>query len=416
MLDEILRGPLSFHTVAPPALHPFDGLDAAMRELAIALQAQPQRAEIHAAIGNGFIRQTRYLEAIEAYRTAARLDAQSAAARLALAELLFVAKDHRATAALGDALALQRAYHDPEPPAKRTRVAMLLRDASYSVNTPLELIADRSELALDKYYIEEASPAFPADVVFCAFGHSRNGTGIVDRALEFARRLDRPLINDPRALPSIARERLRETLGGIPSVTVVDTRIVKREELRFTGAHLVRPLDTHAGSGLRLIESEEALKEHLELHRACAYHVSPFVEYVSGDGFYRKYRILFVNKMPLPYHLAISPRWMVHYRGTPMARYEWMRSEERAFLAEPRRVFPMWDDALAAVRDRIGLDYFGIDCAMLGDGTLLIFEADAAMLVHDEEPGSVFQYKRPAIDAIRRSLTQMFRNAAYSTS
>ena len=38
--------------------------------------------------------------------------------------------------------------------------------------------------------------------------------------------------------------------------------------------------------------------------------------------------------------------------------------------------------ALADIDARIGLDYFGIDCAETPDGRLLVFEVDIAMIVH----------------------------------
>ena len=52
----------------------------------------------------------------------------------------------------------------------------------------------------------------------------------------------------------------------------------------------------------------------------------------------------------------------------------------------------------------VGLDYFGIDCTVLDDGTLFVFEADAAMLVHGFDPDPVklagYQRIRGALDAL----------------
>jgi glutathione synthase/RimK-type ligase-like ATP-grasp enzyme len=35
------------------------------------------------------------------------------------------------------------------------------------------------------------------------------------------------------------------------------------------------------------------------------------------------------------------------------------------------------------IQERIGLDYFGIDCGLDRAGNLFVFEANASMLVHE---------------------------------
>jgi len=42
----------------------------------------------------------------------------------------------------------------------------------------------------------------------------------------------------------------------------------------------------------------------------------------------------------------------------------------------------------------LGLEYFAIDCAELPDGSLLIFEADVAMIIHDLDPPGLYPYKK----------------------
>ena len=53
--------------------------------------------------------------------------------------------------------------------------------------------------------------------------------------------------------------------------------------------------------------------------------------------------------------------------------------------------------AFASLYDRIGPDYFGIDCAEMPDGRLLIFEVDVAMIVHDMDCPQIFPYKPAAM-------------------
>ena len=51
--------------------------------------------------------------------------------------------------------------------------------------------------------------------------------------------------------------------------------------------------------------------------------------------------------------------------------------------------------AFAGLYERLGLDYFAIDCAELSDGRLLLFEADVSMIVHALDPEDLYPYKKP---------------------
>ena len=53
-----------------------------------------------------------------------------------------------------------------------------------------------------------------------------------------------------------------------------------------------------------------------------------------------------------------------------------------------------------AVAERVGLDYFGIDCAETPDGRLLLFEGDIAMIVHAMDSPEIFPYKPPQMQKI----------------
>ena len=114
--------------------------------------------------------------------------------------------------------------------------------------------------------------------------------------------------------------------------------------------------------------------------------------------------VILIDGVAYPYHLAISPRWMVHYLSSPMAEHEWMCEEEARFLSDPSSVFARWEETASAIAHAIGLDYVGLDMTQLADGTMLVFEADPAMLVHDEDPGGPFAYKRGAVGAIPGSV------------
>ena len=94
-----------------------------------------------------------------------------------------------------------------------------------------------------------------------------------------------------------------------------------------------------------------------------------------------------------------------------MANQTWMQQEEAAFLNHPDAVFtPQHYEALHEVRARIGLDYFGIDCALDADGNFLVFEVNASMLVHEDN--AEFTYKDPAVRAIKAAFGRMLESRA----
>ena len=107
-------------------------------------------------------------------------------------------------------------------------------------------------------------------------------------------------------------------------------------------------------------------------------------------------------------HLAISPNWMIHYYNAPMAEHQWMRDEEAAFLEDPRSAFdPERFATLVNIGKSVGLEYFGIDCGIDRDGKVLVFEADAAMLVHTSDPVDLYPYKQRFVPRIYRAVEQM---------
>jgi hypothetical protein len=103
---------------------------------------------------------------------------------------------------------------------------------------------------------------------------------------------------------------------------------------------------------------------------------------------------------------------MVHHFRTDMANQAWMREEEEAFLKEPHNVFNAEHfAAFHQMAAAIGLDYCGIDCSLDRDGNIVVFEANATMLVHDEK-NPPFLYKNPYIAKIKEAFDAMLTKMA----
>ena len=63
--------------------------------------------------------------------------------------------------------------------------------------------------------------------------------------------------------------------------------------------------------------------------------------------------------------------------------------------------------AAEAAARRLNLDYGGMDCALTGDGALLLFEANACVLLHLDEPKTRFDYKHRHVPPIRDAFTRL---------
>ena len=82
-----------------------------------------------------------------------------------------------------------------------------------------------------------------------------------------------------------------------------------------------------------------------------------------------------------------------------------MRTFDRDFAVRHQR-------ALAAMIERIGLDYFTVDCAENRRGELLIFEADNTAVVHNMDLPELFPYKAPQMRLIFEAFAAMLSRRA----
>ena len=164
---------------------------------------------------------------------------------------------------------------------------------------------------------------------------------------------------------------------------------------------VVRPRGSHAGVGLAKIDDGAALERYLSERQEQEFFISRFVDYSDEDGLFRKYRVVFVDGRAYACHMAIAERWDIWYLNAGMTASASKRLEEETFMHTFDIGFARrHQTVLAALVERVGLEYFMIDCAETDDGSLLIFEADNTAVVHNMDPPSVFPYKSPQMHKI----------------
>jgi hypothetical protein len=255
-----------------------------------------------------------------------------------------------------------------------------------------------------------------ADVVVNLISDVDRSLALLAPAQALAEQLGLPIVNPADRVAQTDRETIARRLAHLPGCEVPQTRRRHAADLRaldFPPAFplLARPAGTHGGDDFEKMDDAAQLRAFVAQRVDQDYYLTPYVDYRSDDGLFRKYRFLFVGAAILPYHLAIGEHWKVHHATTQMAAHAWMQHEEAAFLDAPWGVFDASQRAaLHAIRDTIGLDYFGIDCALARDGALVVFEVNASMLVHGNNPQ--FPYKTDAVERIRRAFHALLAERA----
>jgi glutathione synthase/RimK-type ligase-like ATP-grasp enzyme len=211
-----------------------------------------------------------------------------------------------------------------------------------------------------------------------------------------------PVLNRPDRALQLSRDGLYRLLRGIPGLVLPATVRIDRADFEKLGGEatfplIARPVGSHAGRGLVKLDSAGAIDAYLAGQRDLEFFISPYVDYRSADGQFRKYRVIWIDGRPYPCHMAIADQWKVWYYNAGMVESPAKRTEEEQFISGFDQGFAhRHAAALAAMVERFGLEYVGIDCAELPDGRLIVFEADISLVVHDMDPPDLYPYKSPA--------------------
>jgi glutathione synthase/RimK-type ligase-like ATP-grasp enzyme len=327
-----------------------------------------------------------------------------------------------------EVLAFHRLFRSPcisQQP--RLRVLALAAAIDMGGNTPIEFLLEPSGIELLTLYVI-AGTALPAplphhDVAIVIASDSdecRDALRIIDQA---AADWPRPLLNPPRLVGNLDRDKLHLRLRGIEGLDIPATVCVTRAQLsqvawgglpfadiaaELAFPVIVRPRGTHAGVGLAKVDDLAAIDRYLAEWPEQEFFVARFVDYASEDGLFRKYRVVFVDGRPYACHMAIAGRWDIWYLNAGMSDSAEKRREEATFMQTFDIGFARRHrTALAGLAERIGLDYFTIDCAENKRGELLIFEADNTAVVHNMDSPELFPYKPPQMQAIFAAVAAM---------
>lgn len=309
-----------------------------------------------------------------------------------------------------NALHVQRSYIIRHGTGLGPRILAFVTAGDFMTNTPIDFLLRGSDAVLILHFVDattESLTDLPAyDVAFMAVGEAPENAAVLQVMARLLRDIPAPVFNRNVAqIARLDRVSVSDMLAGEPSIYAPKTQRVTRDDLVAIKAVdfplILRPIGSHAGAGLCKIDDPAALLDWLQQSQQAEAYLAPFVDYRGADGLYTKARVVQICGRPYASHLAQSPHWMVHYLNADMAQNPERRAVEAAWMARFDQDFAQRHaTAFAALHRIIGLDYFGIDCAELPDGRLLVFEADVAMIVHDMDDAAVFPYKKPVMQKL----------------
>lgn len=336
-----------------------------------------------------------------------------------------------ALAVQAEAIMLQQHYTLPARQPGLT-LLVLMGPGDLMANTPVEFLVEDSDVTLELLYLR-ADEDFPDevpehDVMLVAVAESQANQPLLERLADYVSDWPRPVINRPEHIRKLSRDGVCAALSGATGIEMplsvragrytlfkVASRETSIESLLGDGGFpiIVRPLSSHAGTNLEKVDTPAQLGKYLNEVKGEQFYISRFVDYRSGDGLFRKYRVALVDGKPFICHYAISERWMIHYLNAGMTESADKRAEEAACMAGFDDGFAVRHKAaLEAINQRMGLPYLGIDCAEMPNGDLLIFEVDNAMIVHAMDPEDMFPYKVPAMRRVFNAFRNLLSRAA----
>ncbi len=398
-------------------------IEAACRVYAEAIHHHPDNPLARVNLANLLLRATRYAEAREHYECVLKADPDHAEAHQGMGAVLADlgdragAREHFRRGFRGHAVSTLP-YRGDKPP---TRLLQLV--SSGGGNIPCGLFLDDTRFLTTVVVADHLDPATklpPHQLIFNTIGDADLCGPALEAAAEIAAGAKVPVVNDPRAVMKTGRTGNAERLRGIAGVRTARTEAMSRAMLAGrTGAAalaargfgfplLLRSPGYHTGRNFVLVESAADLAAAAQGLPGDELLAIEYLEARGSDGKARKFRVMMIGGKLYPLHLAISRDWKVHYFTSDMADQPEHRAEEAKFLADmPGTLGAKAMRALESIQAALGLDYAGTDFGLSADGDLLLFEANATMVI--AKPGNEphWAYRHAAIDRVLEAATAM---------
>ena len=426
-VDILRRAPENFSALNEfgTLLTNMGAISAACRVYSEAIAHHPENPIAHVNLANLLLRANQHEKAREHYEAVLRIDPEHAPAHQGLGAVLSDLGDRAGARyhfgkGFRDHAISSLPYRGTKPP-----ITLLQLVSSGGGNIPTASFLDdriflTSVVVAD--YLDPSAPLPPHQLVFNTIGDVELCEPALEAAARLIARTSAPVINDPRAVMKTSRIGNSQRLRAVPGVVTPQTTAVARELLAgpdganaianrgFEFPLLLRSPGYHTGRNFIQVESAAGLGAAAASLPGDSLLVIEYLDARGKDGKARKYRVMMIGGQIYPLHLAISRDWKVHYFTSDMADKPDYRLEEANFLNDmPAALGGKVVAALGQIQALLGLDYAGIDFGLGHDGNLLLFEANATIVIAPPGPDEHWAYRRTAIDRVLDAVVTMIK-------
>jgi Flp pilus assembly protein TadD len=424
-VDILRRAPTHFSALNEfgTLLTSMGAIDAACRVYSEAILHHPKNPMAYVNLANLLLRANKHLEARAHYETVLRIDPDYAEAHQGLGAVLSDLGDragarHHFQQGFRDHAISTLPYRGTKPP-----IALLQLVSSGGGNIPTASLLDDSVYLTSVIvtdYLDPSVPLPPHQLIFNAIGDADLCEPALEAAIRLTARTKTPVINDPHAVMKTGRISNAERLRAVPGVVTPRTIAIARDILagpdgvaaltthQFRFPLLLRSPGYHTGRNFIIVERAAELSAAAAGLPGDELLAIEYLDARGRDGNARKYRVMMIGGRCYPLHLAISGKWKVHYFTSDMADKPDHRQEEARFLGDmPAVLGGKATAALEQIQAALGLDYAGIDFGLGPHGDLLLFEANATMVIAPVAPDERWAYRRTANTAILEAVAAM---------
>ncbi|MBD8871277.1 hypothetical protein [Rhodanobacter sp. DHB23] len=272
-------------------------------------------------------------------------------------------------------------------------------------------------------FADPTAPLPPHRLIFNAIGDADLAAAALRDAAALVARSTAPVINRPEAVLATGRAGNAGRLATIPGLITPNMAMLPRASLPDAAAILadhgiafpclLRSPGFHTGHHFVRVERPEDLATATAKLPGEMLIAIEYLDASSTDGKIRKYRVMMIDHALYPLHAAVSHDWKVHYFSADMAGSAAHRSEDERFITAMEQVLTRDQlRTLADIEQVLGLDYAGIDFGIDRAGHLLLFEANATMVVNPVDSDPRWDYRRAPVQRVMDAIRALLRARA----